>query len=93
MAHLSLCGYYAPSPGGGTTRSAEASFHAEVHSLVVNTHTLIPLYCLTAAEVTFLMFGRELAMPVDLMYPFARETPPETHHEDMKKLKQKLHYA
>ena len=41
----------------------------------------------------FLMFGRELAMPVDLMYPLPKTDLPENHHEYVKILKRRLQYA
>ena len=41
----------------------------------------------------FLMFGRELAMPVDLMYPLDQETHSESTYDYVKKLREKLHYA
>ena len=41
----------------------------------------------------FWMFGRELAMPVDLMYPLPKTELPENHHEYVKKLKRRLQYA
>ena len=41
----------------------------------------------------FLMFGRELAMPVDLMYPLTEEPPSESTHEYVKRLRGKLRYA
>ena len=47
----------------------------------------------TGFSPNFLMFGRELAMPVDLMYPVTEENPPETHPEYIKKLKKRLRYA
>ena len=40
-----------------------------------------------------MMFGRELAMPVDLMYPLTQEPPNESSHDYVKKLRGRLHYA
>ena len=47
----------------------------------------------TGFSPNFLMFGRELSMPVDLMFPVCPDTSPANHHDYVKKLKEKLRYA
>ena len=37
------------------------------------------------------MFGRELAMPVDLMFPLEEDIPSKSVHGYVKELKDKLH--
>ena len=41
----------------------------------------------------YLMFGRELAMPVDLMFPLDDDTPTQSIHEYVKSLKGRLNFA